>query len=111
MEPIHHYIDLSWAMVGIFAIAHQPLLFHIPGIDKDEVAAEEHFFRSRRRTQRIEIAHSNNLDVVTMRFYIKANIESYYMCLDEYEMEVAVFLSYSSLVRSSSSASKVPSRQ
>ena len=44
MEPIHHYIDLSWAMVGIFAIAHQPLLFHIPGIDKDEVAAEEHFF-------------------------------------------------------------------
>lgn len=31
-------------MVGIFAIAHQPLLFHIPGIDKDEVAAEEHFF-------------------------------------------------------------------
>jgi hypothetical protein len=44
MELIHHYIDLSWAMVGIFAIAHQPLLFHIPGIDKDEVAAEEHFF-------------------------------------------------------------------
>lgn len=31
-------------MVGIFANAHQPLLFHIPGIDKDEVAAEEHFF-------------------------------------------------------------------
>jgi hypothetical protein len=31
-------------MVGIFAIAHQPLLFHIPDIDKDEVAAEEHFF-------------------------------------------------------------------
>lgn len=31
-------------MVGIFAIAHQPLLFHIPGIDKDKVAAEEHFF-------------------------------------------------------------------
>ena len=30
-------------MVGIFAIAHQPLLFHIPGIDKDEVAAEEHY--------------------------------------------------------------------
>ena len=44
MEPIHPYRDLSWAMVGIFAIAHQPLLFHIPGIDKDEVAAEEHFF-------------------------------------------------------------------
>lgn len=31
-------------MVGIFAIAHQPFLFHILGIDKDEVAAEEHFF-------------------------------------------------------------------
>lgn len=31
-------------MVGIFEIAHQPLLFHIPSIDKDEVAAEEHFF-------------------------------------------------------------------
>ena len=51
MEPIHHYIDLSWAMVGIFAIAHQPLLFHIPGIDKDEVAAEEHFSVSPKDTK------------------------------------------------------------
>lgn len=31
-------------MVGIFAIAHQPLSSCIPGIDEDEVAAEEHFF-------------------------------------------------------------------
>ena len=44
MELIHHYIDLSWAVVGICENPHQPLLFHIPGIDKDEVAAEEHFF-------------------------------------------------------------------
>ena len=38
-------------MVGIFAIAHQPLLFHIPGIDKDEVAAEEHFSVSPKDTK------------------------------------------------------------
>ncbi|MBQ3698858.1 MAG: hypothetical protein II886_03015 [Prevotella sp.] len=43
MELIHHYIDLSWAVVGICENARQPLLSHIPGIDKDEAAAVEHY--------------------------------------------------------------------
>ncbi|MBQ6193136.1 MAG: hypothetical protein IJJ98_01590 [Prevotella sp.] len=54
MEPIHHYINLSWAVVGICERprvgdprsgmnVHQPLLSHIPGIDKDEAAAVEHY--------------------------------------------------------------------
>ena len=30
-------------MVGICDNSHQPLLFHIPGIDKDEAAAVEHY--------------------------------------------------------------------
>ena len=37
------YINLSWAVVGICENARQPLLFHIPGIDKDEAAAVEHY--------------------------------------------------------------------
>ena len=43
MELIHHYIDLSWAVVGICENARQPLLSCIPGIDKDEAAAVEHY--------------------------------------------------------------------
>ena len=43
MELIHHYIDLSWAVVGICENPHQPLLSHIPGIDEDEAAAVEHY--------------------------------------------------------------------
>ena len=43
MELIHHYIDLSWAVVGICENARQPLLVHILGIDKDEAAAVEHY--------------------------------------------------------------------
>ena len=54
MELIHHYIDLSWAVVGICERprvgdqrsgmnARQPLLVHIPGIDNDEAAAVEHY--------------------------------------------------------------------
>ena len=43
MELIHHYIDLSWAVVGICENPHQPLLSHIPGIDKDEATAVEHY--------------------------------------------------------------------
>ena len=43
MELIHHYIDLSWAVVGICENARQPLLFYIPGIDKDEATAVEHY--------------------------------------------------------------------
>ena len=39
MEPIHHYIDLSWAVVGICENARQPLLSYIPGIDEDESTA------------------------------------------------------------------------
>ena len=38
MELIHHYIDLSWAVVGICENARQPLLSCIPGIDNDEAA-------------------------------------------------------------------------
>ena len=37
------YINLSWAVVGICENARQPLLVHIPGIDKDEAAAVEHY--------------------------------------------------------------------
>ena len=39
MELIHHYIDLSWAVVGICENARQPLLSYIPGIDEDESTA------------------------------------------------------------------------
>ena len=43
MEPIYHYINLSWAVVGICENARQPLLSCIPGIDNDEAAAVEHY--------------------------------------------------------------------
>ena len=43
MELIHHYIDLSWAVVDICENARQPLLSCIPGIDNDEAAAVEHY--------------------------------------------------------------------
>ncbi len=43
MELIHHYIDLSWTVVGICENARQPLLSCIPGIDNDEAAAVEHY--------------------------------------------------------------------
>ena len=54
MQNNFKYINLSWAVVGICERpwvgnqrsgmnARQPLLFHIPGIDKDEAAAVEHY--------------------------------------------------------------------
>ena len=43
MHNSFKYINLSWAVVGICENARQPLLFHIPGIDKDEAAAVEHY--------------------------------------------------------------------
>ena len=43
MQNNFHYINLSWAVVGICENARQPLLFHIPGIDNDEAAAVEHY--------------------------------------------------------------------
>ena len=43
MHNSFEYINLSWAVVGICENARQPLLFHIPGIDKDEAAAVEHY--------------------------------------------------------------------
>ncbi len=43
MEPIHHYIDLSWAVVGICENARQPLLSWIPGIANDAAAAVAHY--------------------------------------------------------------------
>ncbi len=54
MHNSFKYINLSWAVVGICERprvgdqrsgmnARQPLLFHIPGIDKDEAAAVEHY--------------------------------------------------------------------
>ena len=43
MQNNFKYINLSWAVVGICENPHQPLLFHIPGIDKDEAAAVEHY--------------------------------------------------------------------
>ena len=36
MRPVHHYINLSWAVVGICENPHQPLLFHM-------AAAVEHY--------------------------------------------------------------------
>ena len=43
MQNNFHYINLSWAVVGICENARQPLLSHIPGIDKDEATAVEHY--------------------------------------------------------------------
>ena len=43
MQNNFKYINLSWAVVGICENARQPLLVHIPGIDKDEAAAVEHY--------------------------------------------------------------------
>ncbi len=43
MQNNFHYINLSWAVVGICKNARQPLLSCIPGIDKDEAAAVEHY--------------------------------------------------------------------
>ena len=54
MQNNFKYINLSWAVVGICERprvgdqrsginARQPLLVHIPGIDKDEAAAVEHY--------------------------------------------------------------------
>ena len=43
MHNSFKYINLSWAVVGICENARQPLLVHIPGIDKDEAAAVEHY--------------------------------------------------------------------
>ena len=43
MQNNFKYINLSWAVVGICENARQPLLFHIPGIDKDEATAVEHY--------------------------------------------------------------------
>ena len=43
MQNYLRYINLSWAVVGICENARQPLLVHIPGIDKDEAAAVEHY--------------------------------------------------------------------
>ena len=42
MQNNFKYINLSWAVVGICENDRQPLLVHIPGIDKDEVADVEH---------------------------------------------------------------------
>ena len=39
MQNNFKYINLSWAVVGICENARQPLLVHIPGIDKDEAIA------------------------------------------------------------------------
>ena len=44
MQNNFKYINLSWAVVGICENPHQPLLVHIPGIDKDEAAAAQHIF-------------------------------------------------------------------
>ena len=41
MHNSFKYINLSWAVEGICENARQPLWFHIPGIDEDEVAAVE----------------------------------------------------------------------
>ena len=43
MQNNFKYINLSWAVVGICENARQPLLVHIPGIDKDEATAVEHY--------------------------------------------------------------------
>ena len=43
MQNNFHYINLSWAVVGICENARQPLLSCIPGIDNDEAAAVEHY--------------------------------------------------------------------
>ena len=54
MQNNFKYINLSWAVVGICERprvgdqrsgmnARQPLLVHIPGIDKDEATAVEHY--------------------------------------------------------------------
>ena len=43
MHNSFKYINLSWAVVGICENARQLLLFHIPGINKDEAAAVEHY--------------------------------------------------------------------
>ena len=43
MHNSFKYINLSWAVVGICENARQPLLVHIPGIDKDEATAVEHY--------------------------------------------------------------------
>ena len=37
------YINLSWAVVGICEGSRLPLSTYIPGIDKDEAAAVEHY--------------------------------------------------------------------
>ena len=41
MQNNFHFINLSWAVVGICENPHQPLLSHIPDIDEDEAAAVE----------------------------------------------------------------------
>ena len=43
MQNNFKYINLSWAVVGICENDRHPLLVHIPGIDKDEAAAVEHY--------------------------------------------------------------------
>lgn len=43
MQNNFKYINLSWAVVGICENDRQPLLVHIPGIDKEEAAAVEHY--------------------------------------------------------------------
>ena len=43
MHNSFKYINLSWAVVGICENPHQPLLFHIPGIEENEAAAVEHY--------------------------------------------------------------------
>ena len=43
MQNNFKYINLSWAVVGFCENPHQPLLSHIPGIDKDEAVAVEHY--------------------------------------------------------------------
>ena len=43
MQNNFKYINLSWAVVGFCEAPHQPLSSCIPGIDKDEAAAVEHY--------------------------------------------------------------------
>ena len=43
MQNYLRYINLSWAVVAICENPHQPLLSCIPGIDKDEATAVEHY--------------------------------------------------------------------
>ena len=43
MQNNFHYINLSWAVVGICENPHQPLSSCIPSIEEDKAAAVEHY--------------------------------------------------------------------